>query len=173
MSDVFNNIAIPFQSTMSPIGAQTTVQSVPEQKPIQVKDVIAASKTQQPDMDSVQITKPRKKEGPIKKLKRGIAAFKKTFATIGEYAKGIGKGIVFGALAGGLTYAGGQAINAVKSFVAKHSKNATEPSLIKHHKGFGIAIAAAVLIGNIWKASLNATDARSDIHDRYLGTNKD
>ncbi|MBQ9245529.1 hypothetical protein IJ182_04600 [bacterium] len=175
MSDVFNSISVPFQSTTNTLGTPIAVQNtqVVEQQPITVKEAIAASSVQQPKQDTFQSVKPRKKEGPIKKLKRAIANFKKGCATVAEYAKGIARGVVLGAVGFCATFGGGEAINAIKTFAAKHSKSDVVPKLIKHHKGVGIVVGAAILAANIWKASLKATDARSDIHDRYIGTEKE
>lgn len=171
MSDIFKEMQIPFNSTPSVQAAKTTAPvQVMEQKPIMVKDAIAAAKVNKQEGDTVEIAAPKKKkEGPIKRLKRGIANVKKFFATVGEYAKGLTKGVLFGGVAGCSLYGVGALANKVKTAVA--SKKNVDPKLIPH-KPIAIAAAALIFIGNMWKASLNATDVRSDIHDRYIGTEK-
>ena len=104
----------------------------------------------------------------IKSIKRGIANVKKFFATVSSYANGIYKGAVYGAGTGLAVLGIGGIANAVK----KHKATANEKVKLIHSKPLAIAAGICVLAGNIWKASLNATDARSDIHDRYVGTDK-
>ena len=165
MSDVFKDFNVPFQQQPA---LQATVASNPatvQQQGIMVKDAIASAKVNNQNGDTHQISKKVKKEGPIKRLKRGIANVKKFFATVGEYAKGLGKGVFYGTVAGGSVYGAGALANVIK----KHSN--ADAKLIKN-KNWAIATAACVLVANLWKASLNATDVRSNIHDRYIGTEK-
>ncbi len=174
MSEIFNSIQIPFQSTPT-LNATKTVAAAPvQQNPITVKDVIAASKTEERE-DTVEIKhKQKEKLGPITTLKRGIANVKKFFATVGAYANGIAKGAIYGTGAGIAVLGTGELVNGIKKFAAKHKKPQVDMEKLKlvPSKPLAIAAGAVVLIGSIWKASLNATDARSDIHDRYVGTNR-
>ena len=163
MSDVFKDFNVPFQQQPTLQATVATSPAAVQQQGIMVKDAIASAKVNNQNGDTLQIAGKTKKEGPIKRLKRGIANVKKFFATVGEYAKGIGKGVFYGSVAGGSVYGIGALANVIK----KH--NNPETKLIKN-KTWAIVTAACVLAANFWKASLNATDVRSNIHDRYIGT---
>ncbi len=117
--------------------------------------------------DTVQISKNNKKEkkGIIKSTKTFIANFKKFFANLGTYTKGIFRGIKNGALFGALLYTAGSAVN--------HFRNKAQKTV---HPKLNIAIAlagAAVSVGSsMWKASLEASRKRSDIEHTYIGHEK-
>ncbi len=162
MTEVFNSIQVPFSQDGAIAGTPVAQTPVIEQKPIAVREAIAAAKQQPSDMVQISASQKVRKEGPIKSLKRGVANVRKFFATVAEYTKGIGKGIVSGAVAGAVVYA-------VTDLVHRFGKNAAKKS---HSPIFAIGTAVAALGVNLWKASLNATDRRSDIHDKYIGTDK-
>ena len=162
MTEVFNEIRTQLNNPqMQAAMQQNTVQPL-AQAPITVREALAAPQMQSADTVQIAGAQKVKKEGPIKSLKRGVANIKKFFATVGEFVKGIGKGIISGAVAGAVVYA-------VTDVAHKLGKNAAKKS---RSPIYAIATAVIALGANLWKASLNATDRRSDIHDRYIGTEK-
>lgn len=149
-----------------------------ETKPVQVKDVIPATETKAttPVTDSVEITtQPKEKKGIIKSVKTFIANIKKAFATVSEYSKGMAKGAATGAVAGSLVYTLGAIMNGVKTKAAqKAAQKAGEEFVLKNVKRIpnkllaGIVAVGAIAV-NLWNASLNATEKKSEIEHRWTG----
>lgn len=155
MTNIFNDmppVTMPTRTVVAVPQATTTVQTA----------IPAAPAT--PGTDTVEISKEKpKKQGPIKKLKNFIANIKKTCATAGEYVKGGTKGITSGVVAGSVIYTAGQI---AKKFAKEGSKLAKVPN-----KAFAIVAGVGLFAANIWTASLNATEKRSDIEHRWTGHN--
>ncbi len=170
MTEIFNSMP-PVYAPERPIASAPAMPT----PGIQVKESIAANNVYG---DTTQFTASKaEKRGPIKSLKRGIANIKKAFATIGEYTKGIFKSIKGAVIAGSVVFTAGSINNAIKTKAAHNALQAGQ-ELPKKIKGtvpakFLAGVAAAIAVAaNLWTASLNAQDARSDIHDRYIGTNQ-
>lgn len=159
-------------SDMPPVvaPARTVVASAPVASTT-VQSAIPAAATNAPATDTVEIQKTEtKKQGPIKKLKTFIANIKKAFASAGEYIKGGAKGIASGAVAGSLVYTGGAIINGLKDKAAL--KAGQEAGKKIPNKFLAGAVALVALGVNIWNASLNATEKRSQIDHRWTGHNQ-
>ncbi len=96
------------------------------------------------------------KKSPVSKVSSFIGNIKKTFASLGEYTKGFFKGIGGGALAGSIVYTVTSAMKAIKK----------KPS----NKG-GVVLAMTTAVGtfayNMYKAYLNANEAKANIDHRY------
>ena len=159
MNNVFDNmppVSIPTRSVIAEPKVSTTI-----------KDAIPAAKTTESASDSVEITQQTEttqKKGPIKSVKNFIANIKKTFTSASEYVKGTAKGIGSGAVAASLIYTGGQVI---KRFAKPESK------LSKiHNKPLAIIAGIGILAANLWTASLNASEKRSQIEHRWTGHNQ-
>lgn len=186
MPNIFSNFDTPFKNTPAIAAVPTKIEQPKVDNPIRVQDVIAASKSNDMETDEVQISSKKpakkekaKKEGPIKKLKRFVAGVKKVGVTIVEFAKGIGKGILGGVVAGGAALGLTQLAVVIRNHskqIAQQAETAVQhvakKGLATSSKVVGAIVGVAVLAANLWKASLNAQDARSDIHDRYIGTDK-
>lgn len=158
MSDVFNAIqTIP--NTVS------TVQKI-EQPKVTVQDSIPAANVA--SHDKVEISSGTKeKKGFIASVKGGISGMKKFFASTGAYIKGTAKGIGQGAVVGSLIYTGGSIVNAIKGKKANAADFKKLPNRALAIVGAGLALAA-----NLWTASLNATEAKSNIDHRWKGHNQ-
>lgn len=145
---------IPVPQTAAP---SATVKSVLPSSPV--------TKANAADVADLSTAKTAKK-GPIKSVKGFISNIKKFFATASEYAKGTFKGIKNGVVAGSVVYTMGAIYNSVKSKAA--AKAQVEFKNI-HNKFLAGAAAAIALGASIWNASLNATQAKSDIDHRWTG----
>ncbi|MBQ4122698.1 hypothetical protein IJD44_03105 [bacterium] len=161
MTSIFDNMP-PVMENNRTVGVGTPV-STPIGTPVQA--AIPAVKTSGNQTDTVEISAEKpKKQGPIKRLKGFIANIKKFFASAGEYVKGGTKGIVHGAVIGSIVYTGS---NVIKHFAKEGSR------LSKlHSKPLAILSGIGVLAGNLWTASLNATEKSSEIDHRWTGHKK-
>lgn len=159
MNNVFEN--------MPPVSVPTRAVTTTPKVSTTVKEAVTAAQTTAPQADTVEITtkeQNQQKKGPIKTVKGFIANIKKTFSSAGEYIKGTAKGITSGAIAASLIYTGGQVI---KRFAKPDSK------LSKiHNKPIAIVAGLATLAANLWTASLNASEKRSQIDHRWTGHNQ-
>ena len=119
--------------------------------------------------DSVEIAskKENKKEkkGLIAGTKEFIANIKKFFVTSGIYIKGTAKGIGIGAVAGTAVYGASEIFNLVTKKAVLGKKNVLGIAL-------GAVTALGALAGNLWTASLDATEKQSEIDHRYIGHKK-
>ena len=159
MANIFDNIQVPVYSAPVQAAEQNNPVSVP------VKDALPATDVKG---DTVELsTASAEKKGPVKKFKGFIANIKKVFASTGEYTKGTVKGVGYGAVGGSLVYTGSKLITGVKKFLNKNSQIKALPA-----KTLAILTAVGVLAVNLWKASLNATEKRSEIDLRYTGLEK-
>ncbi len=140
-------------------GANSTFSSVKTPN-VKINEVLPAS----PDLNAMPDTfepsrqqEHKEKKGPIKTIKTFIANVQKCAVSTTEYAKGLSKGVFTGGIAASLIYTGGQ--------VVKHFKpNSKIPS-----KPLAIVAAAGAVLVNLWTASLNATQRRSDVDHRWIG----
>ncbi len=167
MSEIFNNIESQY-AVSQPTAVKQAASAPAEAKQILVNDSIsAASPATEEKSDTVELsTNKETKKGPVKSLKGFIANIKKFFASASEYTKGTVKGIASGAVAGSLIYTAGNIINYFKSVSANKAGTA-----VKKLPNKVLAVTAAVIAvaGNIWNASLNATERSSDIDHRWTG----
>ena len=168
MTSIFEN----FTNTPAKIQQSKDVQTQTT-KPIAVKEVMTeqAAKT---DTFEPSTNDKKTKKGPIKTIKGFIANVKKFFATVGEYTKGIFKGVATGAVAGSVVYTGGAVFNAIRQGLANRTAQKTGEEVAKVVKKFPNKIAAGLvavgaLAANIWTASLNATEKQSEIDMRWTG----
>lgn len=175
MSDVFSDMpSIDVTRYSAPKVVSDSV------KPMTVKDAMPAAKVNSQSADTVEISteqKPKKK-GPIKRLKGFIANVKKFFATAGEYTKGFFKGLVQGATAGAIVYTAGDIINyakanAAKKVVAEAGAETTKKVVRKiPNKALAVVALVGAIAINLWNASLNATEKKSEIEHRWTGHNQ-
>lgn len=117
------------------------------------KDAIKAELKDEIQKEMQQEEAKKNKLGPIGKFKRFIGTVKKTFATMGEYAKGTFKGIVTGAALGSVGF--------------------TALTLMKKPTGakvVGVLGAVAGLGIQLWRASLRANETRAVIDHTYEKT---
>lgn len=130
--------------------------------------VPAAPVNNKPQTDSVELQSvPKKKRGPIRALKDTVAGIKKVFASFKEYAKGTVKGLTAGFAAGSMVFTAGSIFNAVKAKSAQ--KAGLEVAKKVPNKALAAIVAAGALAVNLWNASLNATEAKSNIDHRWKG----
>ncbi len=189
MTDVFSDMKIttntPKAQTMAAKPAQTTSAN---ETSMPVSDSLPASKVNT-NKDTVEISKENqpKKKGPVKKLKGFIANIKKFCANTKEYTKGTVKGLATGAVAGSLVYTTGSLINAFKTNMHNKAVAAAKEAAEACGKEFAadsvkklkkvpnkflaFATLGIVLAVNLWNASLNATQKRSEIEHRWTGHN--
>ena len=172
MSNIFSNFTTTATKVQQPKETQQVTQ------PIAVKEVIAENS---PKADTVELSSNNKqtRKGPIKAVKGFIAGVKKFFSTVGEYTKGLFKGIAGGFVAGSVVYAGGSAVNGIRQFLAdragkKVAQEAGEEFIQKAVKKFPAKVAAGIvaagaLAASLWNASLNATQKQSEIDMRWTG----
>ena len=156
-SNIFNDISQSTKAAQSYTSAPTTV------KVSDVMPSIPAASTM--DTDKVDLTsaqKPKEKRGPIKAIKGFIANVKKSVATFNEYTKGVFKGLKNGAILGSLIYTAGAIINHFRTKAIEGAKKLPNRAL-------AVVGAIAAVAANIWIASLNASDKRSDIDHRWTG----
>lgn len=148
MTEIFNNIQtqVPYTAPVTAPAAETTVKNA----------LPAASVAEKQAPDTVEISNKKEKKGIIAGTKNMIANFKKFFATTGAYINGTVKGITSGAVAGSLIYTAGS--------IVKHFSKKNIPTKAFAAIGAGVALAA-----NLWNASLNATESKSEIDHRYIG----
>ena len=150
MSAVFNNIKTtypPVQQT--PVANQATKPT----EELTVKQAMAAKNVGDTYESS---GKPAKGKG----INGVIANIKSFFAAFGEYTKGTIGGIIKGVAAGSLLYTAGNIINHFREKAGKK---------LLHNKPLAILVGACTLGINLWKASLNVNEKRSDIHHRWIG----
>ncbi len=159
-SNIFNDISQTTQAAKSYTSAPATV------KVADVMPSVPAASTIETDRVDLSASKePKQKKGPIKSIKAFIANIKKSLATFNEYTKGFFKGIKNGAIVGSLIYTAGSIINHLKSKAAKGGKNLPNKTL-------AIVAAVAAMGLNLWNASLNASEKRSDVDHRWTGHEK-
>ncbi len=176
-SNVFNNL--PNYVSYNSIPAKEAAYSVKEAIPAVAAFPSKGNSNIGPEYDVVNLkqkTKTKTKKGPVKTIKCAIASIKKFFSTIGEYSKGLFKGIKNGAVSGSILYTGAKIFNYIQD---KGAKKAAETAgevakQVKHLPAPALALGAAVVsIGAaLWNASLNATERKSDIDHRWTGHNK-
>ncbi len=166
MSDIFNNIQIPYTSTQT---GNAAVSELQKKESAVVKDSISASPCNN-NVDSIEIKteQQKQKKNPIKSLKTFIANIKKFFASAGEYIKGGAKGIAAGSVAGSLIYTAGSILNHFKS---KSAEKAGTVAKKTPNKALAIAAAGIAVAASLWNASLNATERNSNIDLRWQGLN--
>ena len=160
MTSIFENF------TNTPTKVQQTTQAQQVTQPIPVKEVITENSQ---NIDTVELSTNNKKvkKGPIKAVKGFIANVKKFFATVGEYTKGIVKGVTSGFVAGSVVYTGGSVVNGIRQKLAdKAGKEAIKKFPSKVAAGI---IAVGSLAVSLWNASLNATQKQSEIDMRWTG----
>ena len=134
---------------------------------VSMEDALAASKVKnEPDTFETRKTDNKKKKGPIKTLKGIISSYKKWFATAGSYISGTFKGLKDGVIGGSIIYTAGSAINFIRQYSAQ--KAGKEIKNIPN-KFIAIAVGVAALAVNLWNASLEASDKRSEIEHMYEG----
>ena len=154
-SSVFNDIhaQVPYTAPVRPPVAQTTVQSA-----------IPANTANNADSVEISNKKASKKEkkGIIKGTKEFIANVKKFFTTTGIYIKGTAKGVGVGAVAGTAVYGATEILNWITHKNVHGKKNVLGIVL-------GAVTALGALAGNLWTASLDATEKKSEIDHRYIG----
>lgn len=160
-SDIFNNMQLISQPVTQP-QKQQAVSS-----PVTVKDAIPSSGVTNQESDTVELqTQPKQKKGIIRKVKDTIANIKKFCAATKEYTKGVFKGVFAGAVAGSVVYTAGDIFNAVKK---KAAEKAETQAKRMPNKALAVLVGVAALGINIWTASLNATEAKSNIDHRWTG----
>lgn len=159
MSDPFKNFNVGATTATTPKTTKT------ENPSVTIEQAISAKSVSNPDTFENTTTKKTKK-GPIKALKGFIADVKKFFSTTGTYIGGTAKGIGQGAVAGSLVYTIGSIINHTRGKAAlkagKDVKNIP-------NKFLALAVAGVTIAGNIWNASLDATQKQSEIDHRWTG----
>lgn len=97
-----------------------------------------------------------------KGLKGIIVGFKNFFVGVGEYTKGTLGGIAKGIAAGSIVYTGGSIINHFKAKAGEGAKKVPNKALAVLVGGVSLAI-------NLWKASLNVNEKRSENYHRWVG----
>ncbi len=106
--------------------------------------------------DSLETGHKHEKKSIVSKVSTFVGNIKKGFASFGEYTKGFFKGVGGGALAGSIVYT---ASSIMKTLKKKQS-----------NKG-GVVLAAVTAAGtfayNMYKAYLNANEAKANIDHRY------
>lgn len=167
MTEIFSGMPSVNAQYTAPVQQKTTETA----ESVQVKTAIPASNVAADKTDSVELSASKKeKKGPIKTIKGFIANVKKFFATTGAYAKGTAKGIMTGAVAGSVVYTGGAIINGIKTKAAQKAGEEAMQKVSKvPNKLLAGAVALIALGANIWNASLNATEANSNIDHRWTG----
>lgn len=155
MTSVFNdfNTQVPLTAPVKPTVAQTTV-----------KDALPATNVEANDSVEIKSKKTAKKEkkGLIAGTKSFIASVKKFFASVGIYAKGTAKGIGTGAVVGSAIFGATEILNFVTKKAAHGKQNVLGIAL-------GSLAAIGALASNLWTASLDATEKKSEIEHRYIG----
>lgn len=167
MSAIFND----FSTTATKVVPQTPSVMPQSSQSVSVKEAIPASTVAS---DTVEISNKKEKKGLIKSVKGFIAGVKKFFAAAGEYTKGTVKGLTSGVVAGSIVYTGGTAFNAIRQTLANRSAQKAGEEVVKVVKKFPSKVAAGIvavgaLAGNLWTASLNATEKQSEIDMRWTG----
>ena len=159
-----NNIFNDITQTKQTASSYSSVQ-----KPIKVTDVVpsipAASAVEEDSVNLSTDKQTKQKKGPIKAFKSFIAVIAKFFASFGQYFKGFFKGIKDAAIIGSLVYTAGSVINHFKSKAAEGAKKLP-------NKALAIVTAVAAMGINLWNASLNASEKRSDVEHRWTGHQK-
>ena len=155
-SSVFNEIhtQVPFTAPVKPAVAQTSVQEAIPASTVEKKDSVEISSSKK--------AAKKEKKGLIAGTKEFIANVKKFFTTAGIYIKGTAKGIGIGAIAGSAVYGATEIFNLIAKKGDHGKKNVLGIAL-------GAATALATLAGNLWTASLDATEKKSEIEHRYIG----
>ncbi len=167
MSDIFNNIQTPSYSTQQAPSNSNVIQK----EKLSVSDSLPASNVKNTsETDTVEISAENQntKQGPIRTVKNFIANIKKFFSTTGEYIKGTVKGLSTGVVAGSVVYTGGSVINHFRGKAA--AKTGQTPKNIPS-KALAVTVGVLSLASNLWNASLNATEKKSNIDHRWTGHN--
>lgn len=144
-------------------GAQSQAQA-PQTNPMQ-PDKAAFSNEVKPEQKS-------EKKGVVRGFKNLVGGIKKFFVNVGEYAKGTAKGLFYGAI-GAAGVLGVDALrNGFKEIKRiKAGKVAAEGNKFKYLSGKGKVaagvVALAVMGYQLFKASLNASEKRSDVDHRW------
>ncbi len=154
---IFNGIQTAYPPKQQAVIAQQTTKPNEE---ILVKDAVAAHKVG----DTYESSAVTVNKG--KGLKGFIARVKSAFATFGEYTKGTFKGVTSGVVAGSVVYTAASAINFIRNKAAEKAGTVAKKLPNKFLAG---AAALAALGINLWNASLNANEKRSEIHHRWIG----
>ena len=138
---------------------------------LKVQNSLPATSTQN---DTVEISNSNKeqKRGPIKSIKHFIANVKKSVATASEYSKGLIKGITSGVVFGSVVYTGGSILKNLKPREKGPLKVLSKIGKKLPVKLLAIVAVAGAIIGNLWNASLNATEKSSEIDHRWTGHNQ-
>ena len=162
MSTIFNKLQTTYQPVQqAPVANQATKPN----EELTVKQAMAAKNVG--DTYEPSAAQPTKKGKGINGL---IANIKTFFATIGEYTKGTVKGVAKGVAAGSVVYAGGSVINHMRTKAAeKIGEEAVKNVKKLPNKALAVAVGVVALGINLWKASLNLNEKRSDIHHRWIG----
>ncbi len=156
MTNVFNSIENQYTA---PILTKPSVS-------VSMEDALAASNVKAKPDTFEKVSDKTKKKGPIKTLKGIISSVKKWFTTAGSYISGTFKGLKDGVIGGSIIYTAGSVINYIRQNSAK--KAGKEIKNIPN-KFIAIGVGAAALAVNLWNASLEASDKRSDIEHKYEG----
>ncbi len=177
--DTMSKVAVPNQTA-----ARQTKKTDPikEQTTVNLSDALpsAASKVNNDSNTDVVEISNKQKKGPIKSIKGFIANIKKIGISASEYTKGGAKGIAAGAVAGSIVYTAGSIFNGIKKSGFEKAQTAakkageefakTKPAKVP--AAILAAGAAAIALGvNIWNASLNATERKSNVDHRWIGHN--
>ena len=144
------------QTPQAPIASQAAKPN----NQLTVKDAMAA-KNVNDTFESTAVAEPKKRG-----IRGFIANFKSFFASLGEYTKGIVRGITSGVVAGSLVYTAGSIINSIKT---KAAEKAGTTAKRLPNKALAVVVGATALAVNLWKSSLNANEKRSDIYHRWIG----
>ena len=171
MSDIFKNMPVtnsvyyqnPSSTELKNDSTITVKSAIQASNPLdnREKDTLVIS-----EVNSNKSNKTEKK-GPIKKLKSFIAEVKKFFASLSEYFKGTVRGVGIGAALGSVVYTAGSIVNYFKSKAAV--KAGSELTKKVPNKVLACIVAVIALASSLWKASLDASDRRSDIDHRWTG----
>lgn len=144
--------------------------SAPAQKMDVKQDVSTALAATSTDSVEISNKQPKEKKGLFASMKSGIAAIKRTFASIGAYTKGVFKGIGSAAVGGSLVYTGSTIFNALNAKkVAKAGQEAAKKFKGLPSAVLGIGTAAIAFGLSIFNAHLDATEAGTKIDHRWTG----
>ena len=173
-NEIFNNMPqVSIQnSTTANVKPQQPAQTAAPTASVPVKDSIPAAQVNNgPQTDVAELsTADKPKKGPIKKFKGFIAGIKKFFASAGEYIKGSVKGLISGAVAGSIVYSAGSLFNGARAKSAAKVGEEAVKSLKKFPAKTVALIAGGLAVAvNLFNASLNVTEKKSNIEHRWVG----
>lgn len=117
---------------------------------------LPAPKTEVIKADTLETEHKHEKKSPVSKVSSFIGNIKKAFASLGEYTKGFFKGAAGGAIAGSVVYTASSIMKAIKKKPAN-----------KGGKALAIVVGAGTFVYNMYKAYLNANEAKANIDHRY------